>query len=316
MRPAFVSFMDRPSLLLFSAKPVDVQDFCPHPSAARRTLRHTQANIVASIFNVLGKRKKAPVSGGFWRRGRDSNPRYGFPYTHFPGVRLRPLGHPSGSRFDETGAGDAHSTGLGSRASRRGAVRGPCADSAAQGPSRAASGARSANSGCGRRRLRGPRDAECRRGRSQSTVAPGGRERRRVPETPTRFSWRPHPKTGPWPAADAPRLRPRVRSCGKARARERNRTNAGVARRVLMVKASPPRPGASKSRGAFSSPQSASDRVSAKAIRAVSLSNSAAFQAQRSRPCGLDWRLGIQIILRRRRRPPRPSDGDPYSDGK
>ena len=33
-----------------------------------------------------------------WRRGRDSNPRYGFPYTHFPGVRLRPLGHPSMSR--------------------------------------------------------------------------------------------------------------------------------------------------------------------------------------------------------------------------
>ncbi len=33
-----------------------------------------------------------------WRRGRDSNPRYGFPYTHFPGVRLRPLGHPSTPR--------------------------------------------------------------------------------------------------------------------------------------------------------------------------------------------------------------------------
>ncbi len=33
-----------------------------------------------------------------WRRGRDSNPRYGFPYTHFPGVRLRPLGHPSATR--------------------------------------------------------------------------------------------------------------------------------------------------------------------------------------------------------------------------
>ena len=32
---------------------------------------------------------------GSWRRGRDSNPRYGFPYTHFPGVRLQPLGHPS-----------------------------------------------------------------------------------------------------------------------------------------------------------------------------------------------------------------------------
>jgi hypothetical protein len=30
-----------------------------------------------------------------WRRERDSNPRYGCPYTHFPGVRLQPLGHPS-----------------------------------------------------------------------------------------------------------------------------------------------------------------------------------------------------------------------------
>ncbi len=28
-----------------------------------------------------------------WRRGRDSNPRDGSPPTHFPGVRLRPLGH-------------------------------------------------------------------------------------------------------------------------------------------------------------------------------------------------------------------------------
>lgn len=30
-----------------------------------------------------------------WRRERDSNPRYRFRYTHFPGVRLQPLGHPS-----------------------------------------------------------------------------------------------------------------------------------------------------------------------------------------------------------------------------
>src|SRR5262249_34053687 len=28
-----------------------------------------------------------------WRRGWDSNPRYGFPYTRFPSVRLKPLGH-------------------------------------------------------------------------------------------------------------------------------------------------------------------------------------------------------------------------------
>ena len=31
-----------------------------------------------------------------WRRERDSNPRYGFPQTRFPSVRLQPLGHPSG----------------------------------------------------------------------------------------------------------------------------------------------------------------------------------------------------------------------------
>ena len=32
---------------------------------------------------------------GRWRREWDSNPRYGFPYTRFPSVRLQPLGHPS-----------------------------------------------------------------------------------------------------------------------------------------------------------------------------------------------------------------------------
>src|SRR5438445_13282083 len=32
-----------------------------------------------------------------WRREWDSNPRYGFPYTRFPSVRLQPLGHPSGA---------------------------------------------------------------------------------------------------------------------------------------------------------------------------------------------------------------------------
>lgn len=33
------------------------------------------------------------------QRGRDSNPRYGFPYTHFPGVLLQPLGHLSVSVY-------------------------------------------------------------------------------------------------------------------------------------------------------------------------------------------------------------------------
>src|SRR3989442_1134098 len=38
-----------------------------------------------------------------WRRERDSNPRYGFPHTHFPGVRLQPLGHPSAVRIRASG---------------------------------------------------------------------------------------------------------------------------------------------------------------------------------------------------------------------
>ena len=32
-------------------------------------------------------------TGAIWRREGDSNPRYGFPYTRFPSVRLQPLGH-------------------------------------------------------------------------------------------------------------------------------------------------------------------------------------------------------------------------------
>jgi hypothetical protein len=44
-----------------------------------------------------------------WRRGRDSNPRYGFPHTHFPGVRLQPLGHPSVARLTRS-AGEGDST--------------------------------------------------------------------------------------------------------------------------------------------------------------------------------------------------------------
>ena len=38
---------------------------------------------------------------GNWRRERDSNPRYGFPYTRFPSVRLKPLGHLSVSKIND-----------------------------------------------------------------------------------------------------------------------------------------------------------------------------------------------------------------------
>ena len=37
----------------------------------------------------------AKAGPGVSRTGWDSNPRYVFAYTHFPGVRLKPLGHPS-----------------------------------------------------------------------------------------------------------------------------------------------------------------------------------------------------------------------------
>ena len=38
-------------------------------------------------------KRRSPPASGDWRRERDSNPRYGFPYTRFPSVRLKPLGH-------------------------------------------------------------------------------------------------------------------------------------------------------------------------------------------------------------------------------
>ncbi len=53
---------------------------------------------------VATKGGKSAATGvpGFiprWRRDRDSNPGDGFPPTHFPGVRLRPLGHLSVARI-------------------------------------------------------------------------------------------------------------------------------------------------------------------------------------------------------------------------
>src|SRR5262249_15849412 len=49
----------------------------------------------APAFAVLEDVSKRPRTG-CWRREWDSNPRYGFPYTRFPSVRLQPLGHPPG----------------------------------------------------------------------------------------------------------------------------------------------------------------------------------------------------------------------------
>jgi hypothetical protein len=45
-------------------------------------------------WDRLKQRSKiAKRLNNIWRTERDSNPRYPFGYTHFPGVRLQPLGH-------------------------------------------------------------------------------------------------------------------------------------------------------------------------------------------------------------------------------
>src|ERR1051325_4688533 len=82
-----------------------------------------------------------------WRRERDSNPRYGFPYTRSPGVRLQPLGHPSTPAFCGAAEGnerapDAQSSACradGLSLTRRGG-RSPCGRAAydfRSGPARA-----------------------------------------------------------------------------------------------------------------------------------------------------------------------------------
>ena len=70
--------------------------------------RHSIVHFFAFNIKVLGTKRRISSSGTplflnlsppprehhiKWRRGRDSNPRYGCPYTRFPSVLLRPLGH-------------------------------------------------------------------------------------------------------------------------------------------------------------------------------------------------------------------------------
>src|SRR5438067_2172325 len=69
-----------------------------------------------------------------WRMGRDSNPRDdSSPSTHFPGVRLQPLGHPSDASTASTSGGTdragtlAKPVGRSNRQPARTAGRGPAA---------------------------------------------------------------------------------------------------------------------------------------------------------------------------------------------
>ena len=63
----------------------------------------SKANAVTSATSETTKPLKSLRFQGLaciaiWRGERDSNPRYDFSYTHFPGVLLQPLGHLTGSR--------------------------------------------------------------------------------------------------------------------------------------------------------------------------------------------------------------------------
>jgi hypothetical protein len=58
------------------------------PRRAEVGASHTETTDKLGFRDLLGMSLE-----GKWRTERDSNPRYAFTYTHFPGVRLQPLGH-------------------------------------------------------------------------------------------------------------------------------------------------------------------------------------------------------------------------------
>ena len=58
-------------------------------------IRFVGANVGAKIVTILQAVDNLIINGISWRSDRDSNPGDGLPPTHFPGVRLRPLGHRS-----------------------------------------------------------------------------------------------------------------------------------------------------------------------------------------------------------------------------
>src|ERR1700732_4496900 len=66
---------------------------CPVGMEVQRYMRQIGAN---NAFLLGLKSAGERFWKGRWRRGWDSNPRYGFPYTRFPSERLQPLGHLSG----------------------------------------------------------------------------------------------------------------------------------------------------------------------------------------------------------------------------
>jgi hypothetical protein len=62
-------------------------------TAGQTTVRH---EVVTHALGTFCYRCLRARHSWLWRREWDSNPRYSFPHTRFPSVRLKPLGHLSG----------------------------------------------------------------------------------------------------------------------------------------------------------------------------------------------------------------------------
>ena len=68
------------------------------------------------LTSASGRVGRVPVGRApGWRREWDSNPRYAFTHTRFPSVRLKPLGHPSGSSSGPTRAADHSKSRVGGK---------------------------------------------------------------------------------------------------------------------------------------------------------------------------------------------------------
>lgn len=59
---------------------------CPIPD-------HGVEPVFALCEHIHKDNYKSLIYKNYWRTERDSNPRYAFTYTRFPGVHLQPLGH-------------------------------------------------------------------------------------------------------------------------------------------------------------------------------------------------------------------------------
>ena|ERR1041385_4378933 len=66
-------------------------EFLVSPTDCSPEVERESPPLFGFFARLAGPRESWPQR--HWRREWDSNPRYGFPHTRFPSVRLKPLGH-------------------------------------------------------------------------------------------------------------------------------------------------------------------------------------------------------------------------------